>query len=382
MEVRVLRRSTMLLVLGLVLVLRGSIGFAQTDNCNGDLGALSLPFNASGLVCSAVWNTFLLRYSQSQDNVLSIVLSAEYTNGWVSIGFSKDGRMVGSSAMVGWIRKGGKAAIKQYYLGGQDPSEVVVNQGELTLSDITPSVLLRGATIYLAFQLKLTSPIKKRALIFALGSRNPVHEKLTMHEDETTVAFDFSMGTSSVSSSYPSQLKRNHGLLGIFGWGMILPIGAIIARYCKQWDPLWFYLHSILQLVGFVLALAGLVAGVALYNQLNANVVVHRGLGIFVFVLGILQVMAFFIRPQKEAKVRKYWNWYHHWSGRFALFFGAVNILLGIQVGGGEKSWKVGYGINSAFILITVIILELMKCLKGSTKPDPSPAFQMHSTHG
>lgn len=101
--------------------------------------------------------------------------------------------------------------------------------------------------------------------------------------------FFFFAGTSS-GSAYPYNLKRTHGGLNIFAWGVLLPIGSIIARYCRQWDPQWFYVHVVFQFIGFLIGLAGVVAGVALYNRLHANVAAHRGLGIFVLVLGILQV--------------------------------------------------------------------------------------------
>lgn len=100
-------------------------------------------------------------------------------------------------------------------------------------------------------------------------------------------------GSSSSSSSFPEGLKRTHGALNLFAWGVLLPIGAIVARYCRRWDPLWFYLHAGIQFVGFILGLAGVVAGVSLYNKIQADVPAHRGLGIFVLVLGILQVCAF-----------------------------------------------------------------------------------------
>lgn len=96
---------------------------------------------------------------------------------------------------------------------------------------------------------------------------------------------------SSSGSSFPSGLKRTHGALNLFAWGVLLPIGAIIARYCRGWDPLWFYLHGGIQFVGFILGLAGVVAGVSLYGKIQADVPAHRGLGIFVLVLGILQVL-------------------------------------------------------------------------------------------
>ena len=46
-----------------------------------------------------------------------------------------------------------------------------------------------------------------------------------------------------------------------------------------------------------------------------------------------IQIMAFFARPDKGSKILKYWNWYHYWFGRIALFFGNINIVLEIQIG-------------------------------------------------
>jgi hypothetical protein len=167
-------------------------------------------------------------------------------------------------------------------------------------------------------------------------------------------------GSSSSASSFPEGLKRTHGALNLFAWGVLLPIGAIVARYCRRWDPLWFYLHTGIQFVGFILGLAGIVAGVSLYNKIQANVPAHRGLGIFVLVLGILQILAIFLRPNKDSKYRKFWNWYHHWVGRLVLFFAAINIVVGIKVGGAGNSWKIGYGFNLAVLLITIIALEVL----------------------
>lgn len=111
----------------------------------------------------------------------------------------------------------------------------------------------------------------------------------------------FLVGTST-TSTYPYQLKRNHGALAIFGWGVLLPIGAIIARYCRQWDPIWYYLHVIFQFAGFIVGLAGVVAGISLYNRLHSDVKVHRGLGIFILVLGTLQVSGLIFLQFKNSK--------------------------------------------------------------------------------
>ena len=86
------------------------------------------------------------------------------------------------------------------------------------------------------------------------------------------------------------QMRMNHGIVGIIGWGLILPVGAIIARYFRHKDPQWFYLHAAIQFVGFSFGLATVLLGLQLYSKMKAHIPAHRGIGIFVLVLSILQV--------------------------------------------------------------------------------------------
>ncbi|CAM0150632.1 unnamed protein product [Urochloa decumbens] len=273
---------------GALLVALAVLAPAVTATCDDELPT-QLVGNYSGLACTPVWNTFVLRYAQGKDNVLRVVLSTMYSTGWVGMGFSKNGLMVGSSAMVGWMGKTGVAHIKQFQLQGKTPSQVVVDKGSLVSNDHDHTVLVQQAKIYLAFQLRFTQPLKSQSVLLAFGSAIPVNDRLSEHQDKTAIVFDFTTGSSSSASSFPEGLKRTHGALNLFAWGVLLPIGAIVARYCRRWDPLWFYLHTGIQFVGFILGLAGIVAGVSLYNKIQANVPAHRGLGIFVLVLGILQ---------------------------------------------------------------------------------------------
>ncbi|XP_068314661.1 cytochrome b561 and DOMON domain-containing protein At3g61750-like [Pyrus communis] len=359
-------------------------GNEASQLCDNDLSSFMLPpysNSSSDLVCRPLWNTFVLRYSQTEDHVVNIILSAVYTTGWVGIGFSKDGMMVGSSAIVGWINKKGEARIKQYYLQGSKVSLVIPDKGELPLTGIPASVVLHGPRIYLAFQMKFQAHLARQPIILAIGSGYPKHHHLTIHNDKTTVMFDFSAGSASVreAPSHLGQMKKNHGILAIFGWGLIIPIGAIVPRYLKHKEPLWYYLHSIIQFVGFVIGLAAVVLGQKLYTKIGANFPTHRGIGIFVLVLSILQILAFFLRPNKDAKnIRKYWNWYHHWLGRFALFFAAVNIVLGIKIGGEGNDWKIGYGFLLGVILVSVILLEVLARMRRTEKDDITPNFQMN----
>lgn len=90
------------------------------------------------------------------------------------------------------------------------------------------------------------------------------------------------------------------------------------------------------------------------------------------------QVLAFFLRPNKDSKIRMYWSWYHIWFGRLTLFFGAVNIVLGIQVGAAGSEWKIGYGFLVGTIMASVIVLEVLLRMRSSTKTNSSSAFQMN----
>ncbi|XP_059634368.1 cytochrome b561 and DOMON domain-containing protein At3g61750 [Cornus florida] len=353
------------------------------SRCNVDLTTF-LPFpysNLSNVICKPVWNTFVIQYSQTEDHVVTILLSAVYTIGWVGMGFSKNGMMINSSAIVGWINKEGEARVRRYYLQGFEPSEVIPGRGELPITNIPAVVVLRGAIIYLGFQLHFAARLSRQPILLAFGSRYPTkHHHLYKHDDKTSFIFDFSAGSVSNARLAPDTIgpmKKTHGLLGLFGWGLILPSGAIVARYLKHRDPLWYYLHVIIQFVGFILGLAAVVVGVSLYDKLHANYLSHRGIGIFILVLSILQILAFFGRPNKDSKIRRYWNWYHHWFGRIALFFGAVNIVLGIQIGGAGNAWKIGYGFILATVLVTTIILEALSMMRKSEKTE-LPAFQMN----
>lgn len=140
--------------------------------------------------------TLIMQYSRAKDDTMTIVLSATYTSGWVGIGFSKDGMMLNSSAMVGWISENGFSRIKQYFLAGFTPSEIKPDKGELPLTNVPPFVTVNGATIYLAFQLNLatSSSLSRQAILLAFGSRYPLHHRLTLHNDKTVIHMDLSAG--------------------------------------------------------------------------------------------------------------------------------------------------------------------------------------------
>ncbi|KAL8541029.1 hypothetical protein ACS0TY_002353 [Phlomoides rotata] len=367
------------------LVVEGANSDSETSNglCNSDLTSF-LPFpysNLPNMVCKPLWNSYLLRYSKSKDNEITIVLSTIYTSGWVGIGFSRDGKMLNSSCIVGWVNLQGQGKIKQYHIKGFKPSEIKPDEGELPLTNVPPYVAVQSATIYLSFQLKFNTTLKTQPILLAFSTKTPTHHHhLTVHDDKTTILFDFSSGKTDSSVDFsPSIFKdrRTHGTLALLAWGLFLPVGAILARYLSRNERLWYYLHVAIQFMGFLFGVAAVVVGLSLYHKMHVFFPAHKGIGILVLVMTILQVFAFFTRPSTDSKYRRYWNWYHKWLGGICLFFGAVNIVLGINIAGAGEAWNIGYGFLLASILVIVVVFEALKRLRRSEEADKHRAFPL-----
>ncbi|RDY06660.1 Cytochrome b561 and DOMON domain-containing protein, partial [Mucuna pruriens] len=338
---------------------------SQADSCGSKLN-LSVPllFDTTNLNCLPVWNAqgYILRYSQTSPNIWSFILSAPNPNSYIAMGFSPNGGMTGSSAIVGWISSSG-GGMKQYYLTGLTPNQVVPDRGNLKILTNSTFITSQSSRLYMAFQLQTNQPLPR--LIYAFGPNamfpSAPSFALTQHQDKVSISLNYATG-SSASNPYMN-LKKSHGVLNILGWGILIIMGAIVARYFKEWDPFWFYFHTTVQSLGFVLGVIGVISGLVLDNQLHIDVSLHKALGIIILVLGCLQVMAFLGRPKKESKVRKYWNLYHHNMGRILIILAVANIFYGIQLGREGRGWNIGYGVVLAILLTMAITFETQHCI-------------------
>ncbi|KAK1313945.1 hypothetical protein QJS10_CPA06g01454 [Acorus calamus] len=306
-----------------------------------------------------------MQHTQSGPNTWSFILSAPDNGAYISVGFSPNGKMVGSSAVAGWIVGGGPGVVKQYYLGGETSKECEPDKGELELVNGTTMIISQSSNLYLVFQINATQP--KTRLIYAVGPKNgsPASGNyyLPEHKDMISTSINYAVGESSDEGEPYTRLRQGHGLLALLGWGVLIPIGVTIARYFKRHDPAWFYGHLSVQGIGFGLGLAGVITGFSLEDKLSVEVDTHKGLGIFILVLGCLQVMAVLARPGKGSKVRKYWNWYHHYLGRLCIAVAIGNIFYGIHLGEDGNSWNIAYGIVLGLWFLVVAVLEMMRCM-------------------
>lgn len=127
------------------------------------------------------------------------MLSAPDTNAYISIGFSSDGNMVGSSAMVGWISSGMGTA-NQYYLGGTSSSSCPPDKGNLNVVKNSTIMLSQSSMLYLAFEITVDQPTPH--LIYAVGPRGKLPSSsgyLSEHRDMASVSFNGDTGMAPFS---------------------------------------------------------------------------------------------------------------------------------------------------------------------------------------
>ncbi|PWA43515.1 cytochrome b561 and DOMON domain-containing protein [Artemisia annua] len=111
----------------------------------------------------------------------------------------------------------------------------------------------------------------------------------------------------------------------------------------------------------FAVGVAGFVTGIKLgSDSTGITYTSHRNMGITLFILGIIQVLAFFLRPKPDSKYRSYWNIYHRGCGYSMLILSIIQVYSGLDILDPEKKWKHTYtGILIALGVVTVLLEAL-----------------------
>ncbi|XP_076925791.1 cytochrome b561 and DOMON domain-containing protein At5g35735-like [Bidens hawaiensis] len=176
---------------------------------------------------------------------------------------------------------------------------------------------------------------------------------------------DFITGLAKVSEGgnvggSRQRQKNPHGVLNAFGWGVLMPIGAMSARYLKVFNvanPAWFYIHAATQTSAYVVGVAGWATGLKLGSDSNGvKYNAHRNIGMILFAFGTLQVLALLLRPKPDNKYRFYWNIYHRGLGYVVIILSIYNVYEGLEILDPEKKWKNAYtSIISSLAVISVL---------------------------
>nr|GMD43960.1 cytochrome B561 and DOMON domain-containing protein At5g47530-like [Ipomoea batatas] len=276
---------------------------------------------------------------------------------WVAWGINPTSHgMVGTQALIAYQESAdGRMKV---YTAPIDSYQTGLQAGDLSfpVSDLSATYSDKEITIFATLKLQNLS---SSATLNQVWQEGPVSGGYPgMHD--TSGSNVQSMGTLNLlsgqsggatvgSGTGSSQLRKKniHGLLNTASWGIMMPIGALFARYLKVFkaaDPAWFYLHATCQILAYIVGVSGWATGLQLGSQSpGVQFTAHRTIGIVLFCLATIQVSAMLVRPKKEHKHRVYWNMYHHAVGYYIIILGIINIFKGVKILNPEKKWESGY---------------------------------------
>lgn len=307
--------------------------------------------------------------SNSSAAVAFVAAPPSGESGWVSWALNPTtAGMLGSQALIAF-RDAGTMTVKTYNVS----SFVSVEESPIAYETWDKSAEYDSADgtmrIYAKIKVSVGDPAKLNQ-VWQVGSSvtNGVPDKHPMGQGnlQSKGTLDLVAGQSTSGGGGGSRTKKKniHGILNAVSWGIMFPIGAIIARYVRTFpsaDPAWFYLHVSCQFSAYVIGVAGWGTGMKLGSESKGvQYTGHRNIGIALFSLATVQIFALFLRPNKDHKYRFYWNIYHHGLGYTILVLGIINVFKGLDILQPENKWKSAYIIFISVLGGVAVLLELI----------------------
>ncbi|XP_045791162.1 cytochrome b561 and DOMON domain-containing protein At2g04850-like [Trifolium pratense] len=301
-------------------------------------------------------------------------------SGWVGWGINPtSSEMTGTRALIAFSDpNSGQIVLLPYILDPtvklqkspllSQPLDIHLLSSTAALYGGKMATIHNGAPIQIYATIKLESNKTKIHLVWNRGlyvqGYSPTIHPTTSTDLSSIATFDVLSGSFAPQHTDLTMLRVIHGTLNAISWGILLPMGAITARYFRHIQalgPAWFYAHAGIQLFAFILGTVGFAIGIRL-GELSPGVEygLHRKLGIAVFCLGALQTLALLFRPNARNKFRKYWKSYHHFVGYSCVVLGFVNVFQGFEVMGASRSYaKLSYCLGLATLIGISIALEV-----------------------
>ncbi|PQM41856.1 cytochrome b561 and DOMON domain-containing protein [Prunus yedoensis var. nudiflora] len=301
-------------------------------------------------------------------------------SGWVGWGINPTSpEMTGTNALVAFPDPStGQVVLLPYLLDPtvkfqrrpllSRPLDIRLLSSSATLYGGKLATVHNGAAVQIFATLKLASNKTKLHHVWNRGlyvqGYSPTIHPTTANDLSSVMTFDVMSGSTAARHTNIGTLRSVHGIINAVSWGIMLPIGAVIARYLRHIQalgPTWFYVHAGTQLFAFFLGTVGFAIGIRL-GDLSPGVQygLHRKLGFAAFCLGALQTLALLFRPKTTNKFRKYWKSYHHFVGYGCVVLGVVNCFQGFDVMGEGRSYaKLAYCLGLSTLIGVCIALEV-----------------------
>ncbi|GLJ53603.1 hypothetical protein SUGI_1143500 [Cryptomeria japonica] len=307
--------------------------------------------------------------------------------GWVGWGINPKGKqMIGTQALIAFRLSNGSTVVDTYNVVSKT---LALNPSKISITVRSKSAVYESSSGKITIFATLVLGSNKTSVnqVWQVGSSvtnlSPGIHKTTGANLKSLGVLNLPSGaTSAPPAGYSSHqtLKNIHGMINVVSWGIMIPIGVMIARHAITFQVAyhtWFYIHAICQSFGYIIGVSGWAIGLKLGSYSKGVVRTSHGIiGIVIFCLATLQVFAQLLQPKKDHKFRLYWNIYHHIVGYSVLILSAINVLKGFNILNPEKKWKNAFFVVGFSLGATAISLEVVKWIiffrhkaRNSSKP-------------
>uniref|UniRef100_A0A2N9J5F5 Cytochrome b561 and DOMON domain-containing protein n=2 Tax=Fagus sylvatica TaxID=28930 RepID=A0A2N9J5F5_FAGSY len=291
-----------------------------------------------------------------------------YNSRWIAWAINPTSTgMIGSQSFVACPRSDGSLAA---YTSPITSYETSLQEGNLSFPvyDVSATYENNSVTIFATLELPSNT-----TTVNHVWQEGPISGNLpSIHglSGDNVMSFgtvDFLSGKiETIKGGKGMVLKNVHGVLCAVSWGIMMPIGVMIARYMKLLngaDPAWFYIHVTCQSLGYLVGIIGWGTGMYLGAQSSGiQYKGHRCIGITVFCLATTQVLVgMLLRPKKDHKYRIFWNIFHYCIGYGTIILSIWNVFKGIGILEPGKKWKEGY---MSFIIALACLALIFEAIK------------------
>ncbi|GFZ03285.1 auxin-responsive family protein [Actinidia rufa] len=230
---------------------------------------------------------------------------------WVAWAINPDSKgMVGSQALVAFQKSDGSMSV---YTSPMNSYQTQLQKGDLSfaVSDLTATYSNNEIVIFATLKLPSnTTTVNQVWQDGPLSNDSPRSHDVSGANVQSMATLNLHSGQSGTTGTANSKIKKKniHGVLNAISWGIMMPVGILIARYVKVFefaDPAWFYLHATCQTSAYIIGVAGWATGLQLgKDSPGIQYTAHRTIGILIFSLATLQVFALLLRPKKGTQIQ------------------------------------------------------------------------------
>ncbi|KAJ8748591.1 hypothetical protein K2173_007581 [Erythroxylum novogranatense] len=340
--------------------------FSCVPSLAQDCASYSFSKNQVYTTCASlpVLSSFLHWTLHPSNNTVDVAFrrSGSAASNWIAWGLNPSGqRMAGTQALIAYRFSNGSV---RAYTSSITASPTML-QSNLSFevpsltAEYTNGDMIIHATLQLNSNLLSTNQVWQEGPV---TSDNPGQHAMASANMQAVGSINFQSGATTAGSNSRAKKRNVHGVLNAVSWGILMPLGIIIARYLKVFKsagPAWFYLHVGCQISAYAIGVAGWGTGLKLGSDSpGVKYDKHRNLGITLFCLATLQVFALLLRPKPENKYRMYWNFYHWSIGYSTIILSIINIYEGFDILNPEKKWKRAYTGVLIFLAAVAAVLE------------------------